>query len=545
MSLHDRVWVVGLVVVGVLWMTWPLPLELGTAWTSARAEGDLAWSLVLHDWTTDAVFGAGTWSADPRVWHPHGGSLATSAWNLVALLSTSWLGIGTEPLTAWHRSMLFIGMLNGLGGAWLGARVGGRAGSVVGAIACACAPLAWFEMCEGRLEQGLIGPLAVWMAEAWALSRSPRPVLAGLALALVAATYWFLGPIALVVGLVLPLIGPHRSTAPLRAHPRRLLWGLLVCAGVVAVALLPVASAAWSGAQNAAVVDPMLGRVQRLASGVSPWALLTGGPLPAHRLPLVALPLLPLAWRHAALRPWVAAMGLAGVLAAGSIVAVDQQPLLIAGMELSLPLRLFDVLPSFQRFWWPDRIVALVAVAAAGGLAAGVALLPARLRWPGVAVIAALWAIDGRAQLRAAVGSGDPRIPASPLDPDPTGGFFARPTVPSAPGTTPAIIGPWSTTANIIPLVLLETGRPLVRGDGAADRRLWPTPFATHVDHSPVLTALSTGATLSQDTLQQGSFDTILWLGDHQRDAWTTLLGCEPVRDGPWASWDRSRPECR
>jgi len=524
------------------------PMELGTAWTSARAEGDLAWSLVLQDWTTDVLTGSASFTSDARVWNPDGGPLATSAWNLVALFSTGWLGIGAAPLLAWHRSMFFIGVLNGLGGAWLGHRVSGRPGAVIGAVACACAPLAWFELCEGRLEQGLIAPLAVWIAEASALSRSPRPVLAGAALALVAATYWFLGPIALIVAAPLPLLDPMRRLAPLREQPGRVGLGLAVCAGILVLALLPVAGAAWSGAQNAAMTDPVLGQTQRLASAVSPLAQVFGGDLPAHRIPAVALIWLPFAWWKPSLRPWLAALAVAAVLAAGSVLSVNRTAVLVSGYELSLPLRMLDVLPGFQRFWWPDRIVAVVGVVAAGGLATAISMLPATRLWWGVAIASLLLALDGRLQLRHAITTGDPRTPSTVLDPPTQGGFFAAPSVPTSQSPHPAIIGPWSTTANTIPLVRLATGRPLLRGDGAADPRLWPSTFTDRVSRDPLLQALQTGSDLPSDIpdrLDQLSVDTVLWLGPERREDWTRVLGCSPTIVGSWATWDRSREECR
>ena len=536
--------VLGLVLLGVLWMSWPLPLELGSVWTSARVEGDLAWSLVLHRWATDALTGTGSWTSDPRVWSPEGGSLATSAWNLVALGSTAWLGWGTSALMGWHRSMLFVGFLNGLGGAWLGHRLGGWRGAIVGATACACAPTAWFEMCEGRLEQGLIAPMAVWLAEAHALLRAPRPLTAGLALGLVAGTDWFLGPVAVLVGVPLMLLGVS-PTAP-RPRFSRVGAGLAGCVVLVILGLLPIAEAIWSGAGGAAVVDPVLGRTQRIASSISPLAQVVGGHLPAHRIPLVALAWLPLAWRETGLRPWLAALGLASVLAAGPLWTWNHQPLMVSGMELSLPLRLLDVLPGFSRFWWPDRIVAVAGLVAAGGLCLAVSA-PSRPRWL-VGLVVVLLAADGRYQLRNAIELGDPRIPVSALDPARMGGFYAPPAVPSSPGTAPALVGPWSQTANLLPLISLETGRPLLRGDGAADRRLWPASFTQRVDSSPLLTALSTGGVPTAEAAEQLDglkVDTVYWLGETGRDHWSRSLGCLPRVEGPWAIWDRRREDCR
>ena len=532
----------------VVWMSWPLPLHVGEVWTSARAEGDLAWSLLLHAWTTDALLGHGSWTQDPRTWAPEGGSLPTSAWNLVALGSTAWLGWGSSALAGWHRSMLWVGLLNGAGGAWLGHRVGGRAGAVVGAVACACAPLPWFELAEGRLEQGLIGPLAVWLGEAWALPRAPRPALAGVSLGLVAATYWFFGPIGAVVALPLLLAGPGRQ-APTGPLGPWLVGGALLLA-IVGLGLAPIAEAAWSGSRGAAVSDPVLSRVQRISSSVSPLALLLGGPLPAHRLPVAVVLALPLAAIRPTVRPWALAVALAGVLAAGALVTIDGQPLRIAGMELSLPLRALDLLPGFSRFWWPDRIVAVAMVAGAGLLAAATSSVPARFAWPLVGMVGLALAVDGRLQLRTAVERGDPRIPSSPHDPTPADGFFAPPAAPRPPGDGPVVVGPWSRTANLLPLVALASGRPLLRGDGAADRRLWPAAFADRVAASPLLTALAldrpppTGAAAELDRL---GVQTVIWQASADADtaAWSDALGCPPVAHGLWWVWDRTREACR
>ena len=537
---------VAVVVPCVLWMCWPLPMELGVAWTSARAEGDLAWSLVMHDWATDALTGQGQWTRDPRVWFPDGGALAASAWNLVALITTGWLGIGVESLAAWHRSMLFIGLCNGLAGGWLGWRVAGRPGAVLAAIACAASPLAWFEMCEGRLEQGLVAPLAVCAAEAWAWSRSPRPVLAGLALGLVAATYWFLGPVALVTFSVLPLLGPGRVPRPLRSELRALGVAAAVCLTVLVLALLPILDTAWSGAQQAAIGDGQLSRIQRVASAISPFQLVAGGRLPAHRIPLVAVLLLPVALKVRETRPWVIAMAIGTALAAGSVWSMDGTPVRFAGFEWSLPLRALDALPGFSRFWWPDRIVAVVLVATAGALAGLTTVLPPRWLWPGVAIVGGAWAVDARMQLRDAVDSGDPRIPTSELDPSPLGGFYTLPTLPETTSSGVLLVGPWSTTANLIPLLAIHTGRPLIRGDGAADARLWPQHFAERVHASPLLSALYRQAPLPPDTLEQLDelkITSVIWRGHH--DDWTSLLGCAPVATGSWHVWDRERSDCR
>ena len=141
----------------VTWMAWPLPLELGTAWTSARAEGDLAWSLVLHGWITDILTGPGHWTGDTRVWFPEGGSLASSAWNLVALLLTGPMGIGAPPLEAWHRSMLFIGLCNGIAGGWLGwpQQADKFAQVVAGLAGDAHLHLRGFAVRDGPIEAGI------------------------------------------------------------------------------------------------------------------------------------------------------------------------------------------------------------------------------------------------------------------------------------------------------------------------------------------------------------------------------------------------------
>ena len=530
----------------VLWMSWPLPVVLGDAWTSARAEGDLAWSLVMHDWATDALTGHGQWTGDGRVWAPDGGARAACAWNLVALVLTGWLGIDVDPLTAWHRSMLFIGLCNGLAGGWLGWRVAGQHGAVIGAVVCAASPLAWFEMCEGRLEQGLIAPLAICAAEAWAWSRAPRPVLAGLALGLVAATYWFLGPVALVTFGILPLFGPGRTSPTSRQPLRALAIAAVVCAAVVGLALLPILDTAWSGAQQAAIGDGQLSRIQRLASAVSPLQLVFGGHLPAHRLPIVAVLLLPAALKVRAMRPWLAALAIGAIFAAGSVWSVDGTPVRLAGLEWSLPLRALDFLPGFSRFWWPDRIVAVVFVTTAGALAAFTRVAPARWIWPSIAVVGAAWVVDARMQLHNAIEAGDPRIPRSELDPSPKDGFFTPPILPDTAAEGVLLVGPWSTTANLIPLLSIHTGRPLIRGDGAADARLWPQHFAARVETSTLLSAMHRQSALPRDTIAQLDglgITSVIWRGPS--DAWTAQLGCAPVVTGSWHVWDRERSECQ
>jgi hypothetical protein len=417
---------------------------------------------------------------------------------------------------------------------------------VIGAIVCAASPLAWFEMCEGRLEQGLIAPLAICAAEARAWSDAPRPMLAGLALGLVAATYWFLGPVALVTFAVLPLLSSTGTRRPLWRQLRSLGIATLVCIAVVALALIPILDTAWSGAQQAAIGDGQLSRIQRLASSVSPLQLVVGGHLPAHRIPAVAVLLLPAALKVRAMRPWLAALAIAAAFAAGSVLSVDGVPLRLGGMEWSLPLRLLDQLPGFSRFWWPDRIVAVVLVAAAGALAALTTAVPRKWIAPSVAVMGLAWAVDARVQLRDAVTSGDPRIPKSELDPAARGGFFARPQLPRTASAGVLLVGPWSTTANLIPLLSIHTGRPLIRGDGAADARLWPRHFAERVEASTLLSALHRQTDLPADTTTQLDaleVSSVVWRSDNAD--WTAILGCAPVVTGSWHVWDRERSECR
>jgi hypothetical protein len=321
----------------------------------------------------------------PELMWPAGQDVRLLIWNHGVQLLIFPLFAALDPILATNLSALLIATLNGLAGAWVGRRVSGDAtGALVGLCVAVGAPYGFVEAGVGRPEQGLWAPLAVWMGALVGLWRDPADrrcaIIAGLALAAAGAVYWFYAIFALtLLAVTLPLARPGR------AH----LSALALAGGVsllaVAPFLLPVLSAlshspdAISAAVQAADTVSMQSRASILPIGfLGP---LAEGEERSWRLPLLLLPALTLALlRGERGVRLVAGSGLlAAVLCAG--------PVLLDGARQSLgvplPGAVLNLLPGFERFWWPYRWQA-------AALAAATVALPALLRHRGLALAVAL-----------------------------------------------------------------------------------------------------------------------------------------------------------
>lgn len=518
-------WAAGVAVVGTMVMTWPLALQVGQVRTSGRAEGDLGWSILMHRWAGELWTGRASLWGDPRVGWPDGGDLPSSAWNLVALLGTGWLQLfTTEPHAGWHLAVLLVGVLNGLAGGVLGRVVGGRTGTWAGAAMILALPWPWMELLEGRLEQGLVAPIALWLAAAWHLRShgAASGAWGGAALGLVAATYWFMGPLAGLAGLAVWGLPRRKQLGPFAG----------ALAVVVGLALLPLVPALVDGAQAAAVNDGVFSRTQRLHNSVLV-SIFAVGP-GVQRVPALVWLLALCGLSHpAGRRLWVAA-AVGAVWALGPVLSVGGQPVLVGGYELTLPLSTLDVLPGFERFWWPERAGAIVGVAMAGAAVVGARRVP--VAWVVVAVVLGL--LDGRHTLHKAVAARDADLPTSPLDPPPMGAFFALPAKPELPGSGPLLVLPWGRATNAAAELGVRTGRPLLLPDGAADARLRSAAFAERVAGSALLTTLDRGGAIDPSTLVEElealGVDTVVWLGP---DAPPLVTLGAPTHTGELTAW--------
>lgn len=332
----------------------------------------------------------------PELMWPAGQDVQLLIWNHGVQLLIFPLFALLDPIPATNLAALLIVSINGLAGAWAGRQMSGtHAGTLLGMCVAIGAPYGFVEAGVGRPEQGLWAPLAVWMGALVGLWQTPgarsRAVIAGLALAAAGAVYWFYAVFALLLlALALPLSRPSRE------H----LVALLLAGGVslIAVApfLLPVISALSSSPEviSAAVETNDTVAMQARASilPIGFFGPLAAGEERSWRLPMLVLPglLFALVRGGRAVR-LVAACGLIAALLSAGPVLLDgaRSPL---GMPL--PGALLDVLPGFERFWWPYRWQAV-------SVAALTVALPALLRHRVLAVgIAALSLVEGAVILR-------------------------------------------------------------------------------------------------------------------------------------------------
>jgi len=389
------IWPVVAVLVAVV-VTWPAvllgsdhllePLHLpdvqgGMYWPWAFAQSVLSGEPIYH--RAELLWPAGQ---DVRllIWN-HGVQLLI--FPLFALL---------DPILATNTAALLIATVNGIAGAWAGWSVSGRRlGALLGLVVAVASPYGFIEAGVGRPEQGLWAPLALWMgalARLWSQPDDRRTaVIAGVALALAGAVYWFYAIFSLLLLLIcLPLARPSR------AHLRALVLTGGIALLVVSPFLVPVALALLerpeivSEAVQANDTAAMQSRASlRPISYLGPLAL---GESRSWRLPMLLTPLLLVGMLRGArgVRMVAGAGVAAAVLCAGpELLDAARKPI-----GVPLPGALLDVLPGFERFWWPYRWQAAV-------LAAATVVVPAVIRGRGLAaVVIVMSLIEGAVILR-------------------------------------------------------------------------------------------------------------------------------------------------
>lgn len=485
----------------------PLVLHPSDLLTSARMEGDLPDTL-LTQWLWGRALGAGGGLPDvPLAFFPDGISLLRQAWNPVTLSLGGWLHAFLGPVAAYNHSVVLLAALNALGCFLLGVRLGGRWAGLAAAATGLALPAVWFELFEGRQEAVFLAPAALFVRALVDLADDrPRAWLwTGLSMGLVAVTYWFTPPFLALCAA--PVLG---RTLFRRGVALRLGGALLVCLAVSAPFALAVAPrlAAEPGATVGAALQD--GLFMQALNAVAPPDLLLGRDVAAYRLPVGVLVALALAFGHRSSRRWGWMALIALLLSLGPYLrwrSTGGFTAAQAATAVPLPLYLLDLVPPFQRFWWPGRLLVLAGLAAAAAAASLVALLPGRVR-PWVAVLAAAAVLaDGRLATMEAVARGDHRIRPSPMDPQREGSFYAV-AVPrwiqdgpdgGAALHAPLRLAPSTPNLPLMTHLAAVHGLPMVTGDGAVDAATRPAAFQARIAANPLLAAWADGSWASLD----------------------------------------------
>lgn len=429
MSAALREWgaVLGLVVAGVTAASWPLAVLPADTLTGPLSTTDLSFTVFAQWWSWEVLAGRESFWHSDLLDFPAGLPVGPSLWNPVVLFATGWLHALFEPLRAYNLSVLFLQVLNGLALYLLGRRLGGRAGGAVAVVLGLMAPFTWHELFAGRPEQGFLAPAALYLALVPDVEE--RPLRLGAAMALAACCYWLVAPMLALATLV--LLG-RRLALP--ATRRGLLRAALTSVVLAApVALLVAVPQLVRPEVLATFSDPELGGLRANESWSPAWSLtwLSWAPKQVGRLALCALALGALAaWRVRDARAWLGVGALGLVMAAGPLLQVGGEPVLVGGYHLSLPLAWLDLLPGMERQWWPYRWLVLTVL----GLSAAAAAVAPRLPRPVVALLCLGVVAEGLALWP--VGTSRPSVLAerAALDPVAEGRYYRLELVSELPG---------------------------------------------------------------------------------------------------------------
>ena len=382
----------------VLLLAWPLPRFLGTHLYMPLMDPDVQCGL----WWPDAFVGSVLALEDPffrpeLAW-PVGQDVRLLIWNFFLQILFFPVYALLDPVSSLNVVALLVAVLNGLACGWAGWKATeDRQGALAALLVGAGTLFGFFECLNGRPEQGFWAPLVIYAGAWFGVLRGERRMawVAGAALAIAGATYWFYA----IFGLL--------GTLPLAAWMLwRRRWRPLVEAGVASLIvvlpfLLPVALGL--GAEDSAYTvlrDTMDTTAQQTRASLAfPnelfGALLQGSGAPSTQLPLVVLPsaLLGLFFRDCRALA-LGALAFA-VLALGPML-VDGQSVPFADRELWLPHVLLNELPGFTRFWWPYRWIAPALALTALVVARLVRRAPSWTIWVVVAVVL----VDAKAILK-------------------------------------------------------------------------------------------------------------------------------------------------
>lgn len=234
-------------------------------------------------------------------------------------------------------------------------------------------PFVLFELTAGRPTQAMCWFLPAAVLYFLKSAREPgwsNAVWLGIAVAMSAWTYWFTGYFLLF--LLVPLaLWEIRRTTDRRGTILRWALGVAVCAALVAPGVIGMLGAVGNG--RVPGIDPGTGSIfeppKPIANNVSAdlhglWLMeIHGTPLffnPAWGLPLLVAPWLKKLPFPAGKAPWVAGLLVVIAFAGGTIVRVDDTPVVMPHY-----MALYRHLPFFDRLWFPYRMVAVGFIPAA------------------------------------------------------------------------------------------------------------------------------------------------------------------------------------
>ncbi len=377
----SRVWVAAETLVAValsLVATWPsvryLTTRLYKGLYSIDANGGIWWP---HAFVRSLLRGEYPFHARSLVW-PEGQDVTLLIWNYGVALLFSPIYLLADPILAANLVALGIVVLNGLASAWAarvltGSRSAGWAALVVGATV----PFAWIEAGSGRQDQALWAPMALYLGAMLPLleGRKERKwvVVSAAALAAAGAVYWFYAYFLILWTLAAVGIQWVRGRIE-----RELLVRLAAVAAGALVLMLPfLVPVVIAYLRSPHVFEHIAGHVAhplllQAEFSLSPTSFvgIFGPGRHDGNLHVSAL-LLPVAlWAAVKGRSGVRACALtalgAAVLACGPfMVGPDGVPVTVGGNWLALPMSALNLLPGFQRFWWPYRWMALAIPAMA------------------------------------------------------------------------------------------------------------------------------------------------------------------------------------
>jgi hypothetical protein len=467
-------------------ISWPLMPRAAELLTSARSDSDLYYSIYAHWWAGEVLAGTQSFSHNSGAYFPNGTAMAGSVWNFVTLFITGWLQLLRDPVAAWNSATVVIISMNGVAGFALGKRLGGLWGGLAAAALLLALPMSWCEAFEGRHEQAFTAPISLAFLALIRLKEreSKAWVWFGLSIALVAATYWFMAPLLVVA--MLPLLLPM-------IRDRKVAIDLTKALGVCCLAVLPAAFIIYPHVSTELLTRSNPPEHQLLMRAGN--SLLLPFDSLSHRNPMGrALPIfgvIALFWSFTRreLRGW----GLVGlsaiVLAMGPVIQSGGQPVIVGGRLIPLPLIALDLLPGFDRFWWPYRALPIAGCAAAAALAI---IVSKTKRSPLIAIgIALLLGLESRAVIFQALHAGDPSIPTSSFDPAPDAGYYRLELpawVKNPPSEGAVIDHPLRQTSNFAPLYASYHGLPMAIGDGAHEPTIRPPSFDESMNGSLLLT---------------------------------------------------------
>lgn len=382
----------------VLLLAWPLPRFANTHLYMPLVDPDVQCGLWWPDAFVDSVLSFSDPFFRPELNYPVGQDVRLLIWNFFLQILFFPVYALTDPVLSLNLVALLIGVLNGLACGWAGwMATRSREGAVAALLVGAATLYGTWESFNGRPEQGFFAPLAIYAGAWFGVLRGERKMalVAGVALALAGATYWFYA----IFGVL--------GTAPLGAWMLwRKEWKPLVVAGATSVVvvlpfLIPIALGLAAAESDYTVMRDAMDTTaqQARASLAFPEELLgavfqSKGALSA-RMPLVVLPLaaIGLAFRETR----VAAIGaLAFTLLALGPHLTDHMGVPFRDQHIPLPHALVNHLPGFSRFWWPYRWIAPALIAAS----IVAAQLSARAPKWGVWVLASVLVLDAKAILK-------------------------------------------------------------------------------------------------------------------------------------------------